>query len=140
MGHCEVNRVTVCSPRSWRLGGKNAALSFWLSAAACLAGCAASTGILPAGPDTYTVSERFAPVRGGGTEAQRVALTEANAFCAEKGRQFVPNNMGQAGELANPYGPTGYTVTFRCLLPNDPAVAKFQLERSPNVIIEQRNR
>jgi hypothetical protein len=24
-----------------------------------LAGCAASTGVLPAGPDTYTVTERF---------------------------------------------------------------------------------
>jgi hypothetical protein len=112
----------------------------WLGVATVLAGCAASTGILPAGPDTYTVSEKFAPIRGGGTEAQRTALTEANAFCAEKGRVFVPNNMGQAGALANPYGPTGYTVTFRCLFPNDPAVAKFQLEQSPNLIIEERKR
>jgi hypothetical protein len=31
--------------------------------AAILSGCAASTGILPAGPDTYTVTERFAPIR-----------------------------------------------------------------------------
>jgi hypothetical protein len=40
----------------------------------CLAGCAASTGILPAGPDTYTLSEKFAPVVGGGTKAQSTAL------------------------------------------------------------------
>jgi hypothetical protein len=108
--------------------------------ASVVAGCAASTGILPAGPDTYTITERFAPVRGGGTEAQRVALTEANAFCAQQSRQFVPITMDQAGNLSNPYGPTGYSVTFRCLLPDDPAVTKFHLERSPNLILEQRSR
>lgn len=105
-----------------------------------LAGCASSTGILPAGPDTYTLSEKFAPVRGGGDEAQRVALTKANEFCTEKGRTFVPAMMGQSGAMANPYGPTGYTVTFKCLLPNDPAVAKYQIQQGPNVIVEQRNR
>src|ERR1700704_3602486 len=107
---------------------------------AALGGCASSTGILPAGPGTYTLSERFAPVRGGGDEAQRDALTKANEFCIQQGRQFVPNNMGQAGDLANPYGPTGYRVTFKCLLPNDPAIAGYQLQPAPNIIIEQRNR
>jgi hypothetical protein len=107
---------------------------------AALVGCASSTGILPAGPDTYTITERFAPVRGGGDEAQRVALGRANDFCAEKGRQFVPNNMGPNANVPNPYGPTGYSVTFRCLLPGDPAVAGYQLQQAPNVIVEQRNR
>jgi hypothetical protein len=96
-------------------------------------GCASSTGILPAGPETYTLSERFAPVRGGSDEAQRVALTKANDYCATQGRQFVPSTMGQSG-------PNGYTVTFRCLTPNDPAVAAYRLQQAPNVIIEQRNR
>jgi hypothetical protein len=86
------------------------------------------------------MSERVAPVRGGGEEAQRDTLTKTNAFCAEQGRVFVPNNMGQSGNLTNPYGPTGYTVTFRCLLPNDPAVQQYRLEQAPNVIVEQRNR
>jgi hypothetical protein len=34
----------------------------------------------------------------------------------------------------------GYAVTFKCLLPNDPAIAKYQLQPAPNIIIEQRNR
>jgi hypothetical protein len=97
-------------------------------------------GRIAAGPDTYTVSEKYAPVRGGGDEAERVALTEANDYCTQKGRVFVPNNMGQAGNVASPYGPNGYTVTFRCLPPNDPAVKAFQLQQAPNVIVEQRNR
>ncbi len=104
------------------------------------AACAASTGILPAGPDTYTVTERLAPVRGGGTEAQRIAMTEANTFCEQQGRRFLPLSMSDPGNLSNPYGPTGYTVTFRCLPPGDPELTRPQLERAPNMIIEQRNR
>lgn len=122
------------------MGGDMRYLFLLLGSAAVLVGCASSTGILPAGPDTYTLSEKFAPVRGGGDEAQRVALTEANEFCAKQGRQFVPAMMGQSGALTNPYGPTGYTVTFKCLLPNDPAIAKYQIQPAPNVIVEQRNR
>jgi hypothetical protein len=115
----------------------NLAIAVWCAA---LCGCASSTGILPAGPDTYILSEKFAPVRGGGDEAQRDALTKANEYCTQQGRVFVPNNMGQAGNLANPYGPTGYSVTFRCLQPNDPVVANYRLEQGPNVIVETRNR
>lgn len=111
--------------------------------AATLSGCAASsssTSILPAGPDTYTVTERFAPIRGGSTEAQRVALTEANAFCEQQGRVFVPMTMDQLRGMANPNTSTGYAVTFRCLRPDDPTVAKFKLERAPNLILEERTR
>lgn len=113
---------------------------FVMTTTLVVGGCASSTGILPAGPDTYTLSEKFAPVRGGSDEAQRSALTKANEYCTQQGKVFVPNNMGQAGDLANPYGPTGYTVTFKCLLPNDPAIAKFQLQQAPNIIVEQRSR
>jgi hypothetical protein len=48
--------------------------------------------------------------------------------------------MGQTAEMTNPNATTGYTVTFRCLLPNDPAIAKYQLQQAPNVIMEQQNR
>jgi hypothetical protein len=118
----------------------NSARTTGIIAACTLFGCASSPGILPAGPDTYTLMQKFAPVRGGGEEAQRAVLTEANDFCAQQGRVFVPSTMGQAGNLRNPYGPTGYTVTFKCLLRNDPIVASYQLQQAPNIIVEQRNR
>jgi hypothetical protein len=107
---------------------------------AALGGCATSTGILPAGPDTYTISERYSPIRGGSDEAQRDVLTKANEYCSQQGRQFVPNNMGQTAGMMNQNTTTGYSTTFKCLLPNDPAIAKYQLQPAPNVIIEQRNR
>ena len=62
-------------------------------AALAVAGCAASSGILPAGPNTYIVTERFAPIRGGSAEAQRTALIEANAYCVQQGRQFLPTDL-----------------------------------------------
>ena len=108
--------------------------------AGLLAGCASSSGILPAGPNTYTLEERAAPIRGGSQEAERAALTKADDYCRQSGRQFVPSTMGKNADVPNPYGPTGYSVTFKCLPANDPAVASYQLQQAPNVIIEQRNR
>jgi hypothetical protein len=103
--------------------------------AALLVGCTTSTGILPAGPNTYTITEGFAGIRGEGSEAERDVLTKANQYCAQQGRQFVPNNMGRVGETSN-----GYTATFRCLSPNDPVVTNYHLGQAPNLVIEQRNR
>jgi hypothetical protein len=93
---------------------------FAFASVVALAGCAVSSGILPAGPNTYTLTERVAPIAGGGMEAQRVALEKANSFCKSQGREMMPLDLKDAGNLNNPYGPTGYSATFRCLLPTDP--------------------
>lgn len=106
--------------------------------AIAVGGCTSNTGILPAGPDTYIMTKKVALVLGGVTEAEKEALTAANDFCDQKGLKFVPNVMGPV-----PNGieqPNTFTVTFRCLSPNDPAVAKYQLGQAPSVIVEQRNR
>jgi hypothetical protein len=107
--------------------------------ALALAGCTSNTGILPAGPDTYTLTTRAAPILGGSDAAQGTALNEANEFCQAKGMVFVPNNMAPQAGITTPR-PTGYSVTFRCLLPTDPAVASYRLQQAPNIIVEQRNR
>jgi len=76
-----------------------------------------STGIIPNGPDTFLVSEMRAPVLGGAAEAQRVALWEANGFCAQQGLVFAPVMMGPGGYPYSAYGPTNFTATFRCVAP-----------------------
>jgi len=55
-----------------------------------LGGCASSTGILPAGPDTYTLSERFAswwmwrsPARCS-DEGERILRPTRAAVCAQQ--------------------------------------------------------
>lgn len=98
-----------------------------------LTACTTSTGILPVGPNTYTVSENRAPIRGGGIEAQRIALNEANTYCQQQGRVFVPLTMGQSGDLTNQFGPTGYTATFQCVVSDDSSVAKSGAPQTPDV-------
>lgn len=95
-----------------------------LALALPLAGCAASSGIIPAGPNTYMLTERFAVVRGGSMEAQRVAMQEANEYCSQKGRVLVPNAADVLPGMMDRKVSTGYTVTFRCLRPDDPAVPR----------------
>jgi hypothetical protein len=68
-----------------------------IAASLALAGCAMSTGVIPYGPGIFLVSEMRAPVLGGAAQAQRVALSEANAFCARQGRVFVPVMMAPGG-------------------------------------------
>jgi hypothetical protein len=90
---------------------------FGLIAAA--SGCAAtsmSTGILPVGPDTYTITERYVPVRGGAFTAQQSTLTQGNAYCAAQGKQFMALDKQTLPGMETRID-TGYSVTFRCLEP-----------------------
>lgn len=81
---------------------------------AAVSGCAASTGILPAGPDTYTITERYAPVRGGAFTAEQSTLVQSNAYCAAQGKQFMALDKQTLRGMQTPVD-TGYSVTFRCL-------------------------
>ena len=85
-----------------------------------LAGCQISSGVLPAGPNTYTLTERASPILGGSMTAQRTALEKANAYCKSQGREMMPLGLNELRGLNNPEAQTGYTATFRCLLPTDP--------------------
>ena len=82
-----------------------------------VAGCAASTGIVPIGPDTYALSEMRAPVRGGGPEAYRVVLAEATAFCQRQGRVFTLLDLRPDGNPFSAYFPVAFDATFQCLVP-----------------------
>jgi hypothetical protein len=99
--------------------------------------CSQGTGILPAGPDTYTVTEHRAPILGGAAEAERAAMTEANDYCEHDGLKFFPLNMAEA-----PYvqaGGPGYSVTFRCLEPHDKELKRPRFQQPANLVIENRN-
>ena len=90
-----------------------------MASTVALAGCVTSSGILAAGPNTYTMTEHVAPIRGGGMEAQRTALDKANAFCRSQRREMMPVDLKES-DYRGIYGATSYTATFRCLLPTDP--------------------
>jgi hypothetical protein len=93
------------------------------AALACLAlaGCAAGSGVVPVGPDTYVLSEMRAPVLGGGPEAQRAVLGMAAGFCQQQGRAFRLLALVPDGDPRTPYWPTAFDATFQCLAEARPA-------------------
>jgi hypothetical protein len=107
-----------------------------------LASCAQGTGILPAGPDTYTVTEHRAPILGGVITAQQVTMTEANDFCENQGKKLLPLNTNESGIGASQatWGNTTFSMTFRCLEPGDRELKRPNFQPAPNIVIEQRNR
>ena len=83
-------------------------------AAPVLSGCGSTTGIVPVGPGTFAVSEMRAPALGGGAEARRAALAEADGFCRRQGGAMAPLAVRPDGDPYTPYFPTAFDVTFRC--------------------------
>ena len=79
-----------------------------------LAGCAATSGVIAVGPDTYTLSEMLAPAIGGGPAAESAALARAGDFCRRQGRSALLLDAHPDGDPYTPYYPTAYDATFRC--------------------------
>ena len=79
-----------------------------------VAGCTGTTGILPVGPDTYTLSEMRAPVFGGGMAAREAVLSEATGFCRQQGRTLVLLDLRPDGDPRTRYWPTAFDATFQC--------------------------
>ncbi len=101
-----------------------------------LTGCAMSNGVQKIGPDTYMVSGVAAPIRGGASGAQTVALADANRYCAEQGREIMVTNT--AGGAMNNIGAGQANITFRCLEQGDRDLRRPDLRAAPNVVIEDR--
>jgi putative hemolysin len=101
-----------------------------VSAALVLSGCGSTTGILPVGPGTYTITERFAPIRGGSDTAKTDALTQANAYCAQQGKQLMSTNMNTGGR--------SFELVFKCITADEAAASNYKVQTAPNIVIENR--
>jgi hypothetical protein len=98
-----------------------------------LAACQ-SSGPVPIGPDTYTLSSAggFFTFSGGSVNAD--LFREANAFCQSQGRQVMAVNTRS---VDSGYGtPAQGTISFRCLLPGDPGLRRPTMQPVPNTFIQ----
>ncbi len=84
-----------------------------------LFGCATSTGVKPAGPDTYTITTE-SRVGGEGTIKIR-AIQDANAYCASSGKKMRTVRPPKLSSQTNFVGNIilTYNLTFRCLATGD---------------------
>lgn len=91
--------------------------------ALALSACAQSTGVLPMGPDTFSVAT--SDELGGVVAAKRAAVSEATGFCAARGQQMVAMQSQSAVRpdwVGDPIG--HHDFTFRCLDGNDPQLGR----------------
>jgi hypothetical protein len=102
-----------------------------------LAGCAMTSDAIPIGPDTYTITARASPSRGGPGAARPMALQEASAFCARQSRQMLMLSVNS--NVTSFDGAGSSDVVFRCLPPGDPELQRPTIRPTPNVVIENRN-
>ncbi|MBL7186301.1 MAG: SHOCT domain-containing protein [Phycisphaerae bacterium] len=96
-------------------------------------GCASSTGVLPMGPDTYTVTgqSEFGP-----GYAQKKALKDANAFAVADGKHMIPTTVQTRSDFDS-FGDRihVYELTFRLVDSDDPEYKRTNLQRLPDKII-----
>lgn len=55
----------------------------------CLAGCASSSGVLQAGPDTYSINTSASLIRGGMAGAKKEAYDAANHECSTQNKEML---------------------------------------------------
>lgn len=92
------------------------------------AGCAAQ--VIPAGPDTFTVSSSGAGFSTAGVRAR--TYRAANDYCTRRGLVMVPVSFDAQGGVLGQRAPTADLV-FRALRPGDPEIKRPNVE-GPNYI------
>ena len=90
-------------------------------------GCTQTSGVLPMGLDTYTIttSNELQGVPG----AKKQAISEANKHCVGLEKQMLPVNASSSVQpdfMGDPIG--HYEITFRCLNEDDPEFKRPNLE------------
>ena len=89
--------------------------------ALAVAGC--SSGVVPAGPQTYMISVTEGPGLTNGGAAKARALRDADEWCHKRGLVMVPVDVAQHG--TQPFGRyAGAELTFRALKPGDPEIKR----------------
>jgi len=95
-----------------------------------LTGCT-SIEISPYGPDTYKgVSEGI-----DYQIASSYGLNEANSYCVNMGKIFLPVS---SETFTDSDSKVNYDLTFRCLDEDDPELTRPNMEKVPDLIIENR--
>ncbi|HBB83911.1 MAG TPA: hypothetical protein DC031_11685 [Sulfitobacter sp.] len=94
-----------------------------LIAASLVGACAQSTGVLPMGPDTFSIAT--SDELGGVIAAKRAAISEASAFCANRSQQMVTLQSQSSVKDDWAGDPIGHhDFTFRCLNADDPQLRR----------------
>ncbi len=92
-----------------------------------MAGC--TTRIVPAGPDTYSVSSRGAGYSAAYTRSN--AYEAADKFCRERGLVMVPVSVDS--ERGAPGRQPSTELIFRALKPGDPEIKRPAIDKPDSI-------
>lgn len=103
-----------------------------------LAGCAANTGVIPIGQETFMVARQAATGFSGAGTLKAEAFQEANQYCAGKNKamQVVRTDEAQPPFILGNFPRA--EVQFMCLDANDPELARPKLRKDTDTIVEIR--
>ena len=103
-----------------------------------LVGCAANSGIVPIGRDTFMVSRQAATGFPGLGNLKADAFREANQYCMDQGKSL---QVVHTSETSPPYILGNYPkveIQFMCLGENDPELNRPKLRKDADEVIEIR--
>ena len=105
-----------------------------------LSGCAVNSGVVPLGPDTYTISHQGSGFWTMPNSLRNEALKEANQYCNSNGKSFRVVSMEMLPQipLGVPGGPRFpiAEVQFMCLDKGDADLTRPRMEEGADIIIE----
>lgn len=101
--------------------------------------CSNSSGVLKMGPDTFSISTEASFGRGGIPAAKKIAYQEAGNECSKRGLEVFVLNERSAGTTFTD-GMAKTELTFRCLRADDPEFKRPRYEKTPDVVIENRQK
>lgn len=101
-----------------------------------ISACGTTGSVQKMGPDTFKVSASKHNMSGGAPSAETDALDKANQHCQMLGKEVLVSNTSKSFE--RPF--YNFSATFLCLSKNDKRLTAPSYEKSPDVIIERRNR
>jgi hypothetical protein len=103
-----------------------------------LAGCAANTGIVPIGQDTFMVSRQAATGFSGSGSLKAEAFQEASAYCTSQGKSFQVVNSYEAQPPFIFGNFPKAEVQFMCLSKGDAELVRPKMRKEANMTIELR--
>lgn len=109
---------------------------FAMSLLVFLTGCAANSGVIPIGKDTYMVSRQAATGFSGSGTLKAEAFQEANQFCLTQAKEL---QVLSTHEALPPYILGNFPkaeVQFMCLDQNDPALGRPIHRPEPAAVIK----
>lgn len=84
-----------------------------LALAFIVAGCAATTPVLPLGGDEFTVTAQTDWMSGGAASAQSRVVERATEHCAARGKQVQPGDLTR--NIDQYRGLYDFSLRFRCV-------------------------